>query len=87
MRVTVRGRVQGVWYRGSTRERAQELGLLGWVRNRPDGSVELIAQGPRDAVERLVEWCQRGPPGAYVSDLQQNTEPIGDELTDFRVSY
>jgi acylphosphatase len=68
--VRVRGRVQGVWYRGSTREEAVRRGVCGWVRNLPDGSVELEAEGPRDAVDALVAWCRRGPPGARVDALE-----------------
>jgi acylphosphatase len=69
-RVVVRGLVQGVFYRASTCERADELGLAGWVRNRADGAVELEAEGPAAQVERLIEWCGRGPPGARVSAVE-----------------
>jgi acylphosphatase len=68
--VVVRGLVQGVFYRASTCARADELGLAGWVRNRPDGSVELEAEGPVDKVEQLIEWCRRGPAGARVSGVE-----------------
>ena len=79
MRLRVRGRVQGVWYRGSTLERAAELGLCGWVRNAADGSVELEAEGARDAVDRLVAWCRQGPPGARVDAIDvQAIEPTGE---------
>ena len=74
VRVSVRGRVQGVWYRGSTREQAVRLGVCGWVRNLPDGSVELEAEGARDAVDRLVAWCRTGPAGARVDAL--DVEPL-----------
>ncbi len=70
VRLRVRGRVQGVWYRGSTAERATELGVSGWVRNRTDGSVEAVAQGRREAVDALVRWCRRGPELARVDSLE-----------------
>lgn len=67
--LVVRGLVQGVWYRGSMQEEARRLGLAGWVRNRPDRSVEAEAQGARDALETLVAWARRGPSGARVEDV------------------
>jgi acylphosphatase len=65
-RVRVSGRVQGVWFRGATREQARALGLAGWVRNRPDGSVEAVFEGTRDAVEAALAFCRAGPPAARV---------------------
>lgn len=85
MRLRVRGRVQGVWYRGATREKALSLGVSGWVRNLPDGSVEVLAQGPARAVEALVAWCRRGPTRARVDALDRREEVAGDELGDFAV--
>jgi acylphosphatase len=85
VRITVRGRVQGVWFRGSARERAQALGLLGWARNRADGSVEILVQGPRAPVENLVDWCRQGPPGARVASLAREEEAPGEELREFHV--
>jgi acylphosphatase len=64
VRVTVRGGVQGVGFRYSTVERAEELGVLGWVRNEDDGSVLVHVEGPDEAVGALVEWLGDGPPGA-----------------------
>jgi acylphosphatase len=61
--------VQGVYYRASTCERADELGLTGWVRNCADGSVELEAEGARERVEALITWCRRGPAGARVTGV------------------
>jgi acylphosphatase len=66
----IRGRVQGVWYRASACERARELGLRGWVRNRSDGQVELEAEGPRETLEALMAWCQKGPPMARVDRVE-----------------
>lgn len=76
-RVRVHGRVQGVFYRGWTVERARALGLSGWVRNRRDGSVEILAAGPDEAIDALVEQCRQGPPVAMVTeiDVEEAREP------------
>jgi acylphosphatase len=67
--VVVRGRVQGVWFRESARRRAAELGVAGWVRNRPNGSVEAELEGGADAVAVLLDWFGHGPTGARVDDV------------------
>ena len=64
VRLRIRGRVQGVFYRDSTRREAQRLGLRGWVRNRSDGSVEAVALGPPERIAALIDWCHEAPPGA-----------------------
>jgi acylphosphatase len=75
----VNGRVQGVCYRAFARDAAAALGLDGWVRNRPDGSVELLAEGEAEALATLVKRCQVGPPAARVDRLTPTyTEPRGD---------
>ena len=66
-RCYVSGRVQGVFFRASTREQAVSLGVCGYARNRPDGRVEVLACGPDTAVQRLCDWLVQGPPGARVS--------------------
>jgi acylphosphatase len=65
-RVIVHGLVQGVFFRETARRRAQSAGLAGWIANRPDGTVEGVFEGERDAVERLVDFCREGPRGARV---------------------
>lgn len=67
--ITISGRVQGVFFRQSTRERARALGITGSVRNLSDGNVEVIATGNREQLERLVSWCRQGPPKAVVTDV------------------
>lgn len=69
MHCIVKGLVQGVWYRANTLEQAKQLGLTGWVRNLPDGTVEVIACGQRDRVLALHAWLQKGPPKAKVSEV------------------
>jgi acylphosphatase len=69
VQLTIRGRVQGVYYRASMLQEAQKLGLTGWVRNCHDGSVEAMAQGTKDQLENLISWCWQGPPGAKVTQI------------------
>ena len=70
-RLIVHGRVQGVWYRGWTVDQATALGLDGWVRNRRDGSVEMLASGPESAVAALIRRCREGPPAAQVERVEE----------------
>ena len=84
LRVRIRGRVQGVWYRGWTVQTAQSLGLSGWVRNKSDGSVEALFIGVSDTVEAMVEACREGPPAAIVNGIEESpVKPIPD-VTGFR---
>jgi acylphosphatase len=79
--VRVSGRVQGVFFRVETRERAHSLGLSGWVRNREDGSVEAVFEGDDERVRSMVDWCARGPAGAQVDqvDVKWEPEPRGEQ--------
>lgn len=85
LRIT--GYVQGVFYRATTRETALRLGLTGWVRNRSDGSVEAVVEGDEDAVDRLAEWCGKGPPGASVHGVEVRKETPTGEFTSFNIRY
>ena len=83
-RVKVRGRVQGVFFRDSARERARAHGVAGWVRNCHDGAVEAVVEGPPNAVESVVRFFQTGPPRARVEDVEvQDEQPEG--LAEFEV--
>jgi len=81
----VSGRVQGVYYRASTQAEAQRLGLSGWVRNLGDGRVELQAQGPHGAVDRLLTWLLDGPPAAAVAEVETVTQELLPGEKDFKV--
>ena len=85
-RVVVTGRVQGVFFRDACQRMANGLGLSGWVRNRSDGTVELAAEGPRSALDQLVDWCRDGPPRARVTGLDITDEPPAGERG-FRIRY
>jgi len=82
--VIVSGRVQGVWFRESTRREAERLGLAGWVRNLPDGNVEAVFEGPVHAVDEVTAWCHHGPSGARVTSVAPRSEPP-EGLKGFRV--
>ncbi|HVM01423.1 MAG TPA: acylphosphatase [Acidimicrobiales bacterium] len=73
-RVVVEGRVQGVFFRDTCRREASAAGVAGWARNLDDGRVEVVAEGPPEAVERLVSWCRRGPSRAVVTAVQVHDE-------------
>lgn len=81
----VSGRVQGVYFRQTTRQQARRLGLWGWVRNRPDGRVEVWAQGDEAALERFVNWLWEGPPRASVTGVESADVPPDPSLQDFLV--
>ena len=83
VRLLVRGRVQGVWYRESCRREAEAAGVAGWARNLDDGRVEVVLEGAPDAVERVAAWCRTGPSRALVTAVEERPEaPEG--LTGFR---
>ena len=79
VRVRIRGRVQGVFFRAEARARAESLGLAGWIGNAEDGSVEAVFEGDEERVESMVDWCGRGPAGAKVDDVEvEPEEPTGE---------
>ena len=76
--LSISGRVQGVYFRQSTKDRAIEYGVSGWVRNRSDGTVEIVAEGSSNAINRLVSWCLTGPEMALVEGIERiDEEPVG----------
>lgn len=81
----VSGRVQGVFYRGSTQRQAQSLGLSGWARNLADGRVEIVAEGQPETLQQLFDWCHKGPPAARVTAVEKAVETATGEFADFGV--
>jgi acylphosphatase len=85
--VVMRGRVQGVFFRGQTKERAKELGITGWIRNNPDGTVEAMFEGEELVLERMLMWCRKGPDLAEVAQVQAKYLPNRNEFRDFKILY
>ena len=83
--VYVSGQVQGVFFRDSAREKAEQLGLAGWVRNIPGGRVEALFEGPSERVREMVRWCEEGPSHAEVEGVDTEFEASRGELTGFEV--
>ena len=86
-RVYVSGKVQGVFFRSETADLAQSLGLNGWVRNLSDGRVEAVFEGEKEQIEKEIEFCRRGPPRAYVLNIDVRWEDCRGEFRDFKVLY
>jgi len=85
IRLIAKGRVQGVYFRASAAQQARHLGLTGWVMNRQDGSVELMAEGRSDSIKELIAWCRQGPPGARVDEVDLQWHGFLGEFTEFRI--
>ena len=83
--IFVSGRVQGVFFRVETRYEAMKRNVAGWVRNTSGGEVEAIFEGEREDVEKLIEFCKRGPPGARVTEIDVRWEEYSGELKDFKI--
>ncbi len=81
----ISGDVQGVFFRAATRRMASEIGVTGWVRNTPTGMVEVVAEGRKPQLDRLIEFCRSGPQGAKVDEIEIAWEKFRDEFSDFSV--
>ena len=84
-RLTIDGRVQGVWFRAATRKAAERFGVTGWVRNLPDGRVEAVLEGQPSRVEEMIGWCRQGPPAARVDGVDVALEPWRGEFERFAI--
>jgi acylphosphatase len=85
--VFISGRVQGVFYRASTKNMAEQLGLKGWVRNTSDGRVEAVFEGEETAVKDMISWCHKGPRSAEVSDVTVDYTKFLGEFEEFCIAY
>ncbi|MDH7518120.1 MAG: acylphosphatase [Candidatus Thermoplasmatota archaeon] len=86
--VVISGRVQGVFFRANTKQKADQLGLAGWVRNTSDGKVEALFEGEEKFVQEMINWCHRGPSSARVDDVEVKKENIlSCEFNDFSIKY
>jgi acylphosphatase len=85
--IFVSGQVQGVFFRAETRIKAKELGLFGWVRNLENGQVEILAEGEKEKLEKLVEWAKEGPALARVNGLKVEWQEYKGEFSQFEIRY
>lgn len=85
--IFISGMVQGVFFRSETRHEAKKRGVKGWVRNNPDGRVEVVFEGEQENVKELVEFCRRGPPGARVTGIDVMWENYTSEFRDFEIRH
>lgn len=85
--VLIKGLVQGVFFRQTTQEMADILGLKGWVRNTEDGKVEAVFEGEREKIEKILEWAKKGPPLAKVEGIEVKWEEYKGEFKDFEIRY
>lgn len=83
----VKGLVQGVFYRATTQETAQSIGITGWVRNLANGDVEVVAEGEKEQIEKLISWCRKGPPVARVSSVEVEWQEAKGEYSSFGMRY
>ena len=83
----ISGRVQGVFYRMETQSAAHRIGVKGWVRNLPDGTVEGVFEGEKRKVEDVLAWCKKGPPNSRVDEVAVDWQKYTGEFSDFRVTY
>jgi acylphosphatase len=85
--IWISGWVQGVGFRASARRKANELGIVGHVRNLPDRRVEIVAEGASEPLAELLAWCRKGPPGAKIQSVQITEEFASNEFTSFRIRH
>ena len=85
--VYVGGRVQGVFFRSEIQDKAVRHEVTGWVRNLPDGRVEAVFEGKKESVDKLIEFCKRGPPGSRVTNVEVSWENPSGEFKNFKICY
>ena len=85
--VVISGRVQGVWFRASTRDKAQQLGLTGWVKNTSEGNVEAVFEGEEKLINEMLDWCHHGPPMAEVENVEIKKRRPSNDSDGFSIKY
>jgi len=86
-RITIKGRVQGVFFRENVKQRAEELGLRGWVKNKGIDMVEVIAEGEKIFLDKLYQYCKEGPKGAQILNVEVSKEEPSGEFDSFSIRY
>lgn len=87
VRVIIQGKVQGVFYRASTRRTADALGITGWVKNMPDQTVHALFQGNPDTLHQMIQWCKKGPAGSRVDRVLCEDQEVTTEYENFKILY
>ncbi len=83
----ISGKVQGVYFRSSAQDKARELGLAGWVKNMPDGTVETVAEGEEEKLKEYMHWCEKGPSSAWVEGIDEKWEEATGEFEGFNIKH
>lgn len=83
--VIISGRVQGVWYRASTKQKAEQLGITGWIKNTIEGGVEAVFEGEEKIIEDMIKWCYNGSPNAMVKDVKVKRQTLINNFDDFSI--
>ncbi len=86
VKITIYGQVQQVGFRFAAANKADELNIVGWVKNNPDGSIKIVAQAKEDSLERFINWCYFGPQIAEVKDVKVEAQKLGKPFSDFKIS-
>jgi len=85
--VVISGRVQGVWFRANTKQKAEQLGVTGWVKNTADGKVEALFEGDEKHIQEMIDWCHQGPPSAQVDHVEITEHSSSNGFDGFSVKY
>ena len=85
--VIISGKVQGVWFRANTKQKAEQLGLTGWVRNTSDGNVEAVFEGGKNDIQEMLDWCHHGPPLSKVENVEVKNESPTNGFDSFSIKY
>jgi acylphosphatase len=85
--VVISGKVQGVWFRASTKQIAKQLGLTGWIRNTSDGCVEAVFEGEECLINKMIKWCHQGSPLSKVNNVEVKNQEPTNEFSDFSIRF